>query len=71
MLNSPTSRIAGRIFHLNVFAYNVIFCPLFTTDIPELVFLDPDSVIPGALVPVLLEKDQGSGTLYNAQDFAV
>ncbi|MEH6548799.1 MAG: SDR family oxidoreductase [Pseudomonadales bacterium] len=30
---------------------------------------DPDSVIPGALVPALLEKDQGSGTQYNAQDY--
>ena len=28
----------------------------------------PDSVIPGALVPVLLEKEKGSGTLYQAQD---
>jgi 3-oxoacyl-[acyl-carrier protein] reductase len=30
---------------------------------------DPDSVIPGALVPVLLEKEMGSGALYNAQDY--
>ncbi|NQV15609.1 SDR family oxidoreductase [bacterium] len=30
----------------------------------------PDSVIPGALVPVLLEKKMGSGKLYNAQDYA-
>ena len=30
---------------------------------------EPDTVIPGALVPVLLEKDGGSGVLYNAQDF--
>lgn len=29
----------------------------------------PDTVIPGALVPVLLEKDKGSGILYNAQDY--
>ena len=29
----------------------------------------PDSVIPGALVPVLLEKEKGSGELYNAQDY--
>jgi NAD(P)-dependent dehydrogenase (short-subunit alcohol dehydrogenase family) len=29
---------------------------------------DPDSVLPGALVPVLLEKDQGSGHLFCAQD---
>ena len=29
----------------------------------------PDSVIPGALVPVLLEKVEGSGGLYNAQDY--
>ncbi len=29
----------------------------------------PDSVIPGALVPVLLDKDGGSGVLYNAQNF--
>ncbi|MCG6201703.1 SDR family NAD(P)-dependent oxidoreductase [Psychromonas antarctica] len=31
---------------------------------------DPDSVLPGALVPVLLEKDQGSGLLFCAQDYA-
>lgn len=30
---------------------------------------DPDSVIPGALIPVLLEREEGSGTLYNAQDY--
>ncbi len=30
---------------------------------------DPDSVIPGALVPVLLEQDKGSGVLYVAQDY--
>ncbi|GGB05858.1 short-chain dehydrogenase [Agarivorans gilvus] len=30
----------------------------------------PDSVIPGALVPVLLEDDAGSGQLYCAQDYA-
>jgi len=29
----------------------------------------PDSVLPGALVPLLLEKQKGSGTLYNAQDY--
>ena len=29
----------------------------------------PDSVIPGALVPVLLEKEKGSGVLYQAQDY--
>lgn len=32
---------------------------------------DPDSVIPGALVPVLLNKDEGSGKLYSAQDYAI
>lgn len=31
---------------------------------------DPDSVLPGALVPVLLEKEEGSGKLYCAQDYA-
>lgn len=30
---------------------------------------DPDSVIPGALVPVLLEKESGSGQLYEAQSY--
>ena len=30
---------------------------------------DPDTVIPGALVPVLLDKDAGSGNLYRAQDY--
>jgi len=30
---------------------------------------DPDSVIPGALVPVLLDKEKGSGVLYQAQDY--
>jgi len=29
---------------------------------------DPDSVLPGALVPVLLPKEAGSGGLYKAQD---
>lgn len=29
---------------------------------------DPDSVLPGALVPVLLEKEAGSGKLYCAQE---
>lgn len=31
---------------------------------------DPDSVLPGALVPVLLEQEEGSGKLYPAQDYA-
>lgn len=31
----------------------------------------PDSVIPGALVPALLEKSAGSGKLYLAQDYVV
>lgn len=31
----------------------------------------PDSVLPGALIPVLLEKEKGSGVLYNAQDYAL
>lgn len=30
---------------------------------------DPDSVLPGALVPVLLDQEQGSGQLYLAQDY--
>jgi len=30
---------------------------------------DPDSVIPGAIVPVLLERSKGSGVLYRAQDY--
>lgn len=30
---------------------------------------DPDTVLPGALVPVLLEQDKGSGTMYSAQDY--
>jgi 3-oxoacyl-[acyl-carrier protein] reductase len=30
---------------------------------------DPDTVLPGALVPVLLEKDAGSGTFYRAQEY--
>ncbi|NQU30141.1 MAG: SDR family NAD(P)-dependent oxidoreductase [Anaerolineae bacterium] len=30
----------------------------------------PDSVLPGALVPVLLEKEKGSGVLYNALDYS-
>ena len=29
----------------------------------------PDTVIPGALVPALLDKDAGSGVLYRAQDY--
>jgi len=32
---------------------------------------DPDTVLPGALVPVLLEKEKGSGILYNAQDYVI
>ncbi|MBN2509517.1 MAG: SDR family NAD(P)-dependent oxidoreductase [Spirochaetales bacterium] len=31
---------------------------------------DPDSVLPGALVPVLLDQEAGSGKLYRAQDYA-
>lgn len=31
---------------------------------------DPDSVLPGALVPMLLDREQGSGGLYLAQDYA-
>jgi len=31
---------------------------------------DPDTVIPGALVPVLIEQEKGSGVLYCAQDYA-
>ncbi len=30
----------------------------------------PDSVIPGAMVPVLLEKEEGSGKHFAAQDYA-
>ena len=30
---------------------------------------DPDSVLPGALIPVLLDQEQGSGTLYCAQNY--
>lgn len=30
---------------------------------------NPDTVLPGALVPVLLEKEAGSGVLYQAQDY--
>jgi len=29
----------------------------------------PDSVLPGALVPVLLDQEGGSGVMYNAQDY--
>jgi 3-oxoacyl-[acyl-carrier protein] reductase len=29
---------------------------------------DPDSVLPGALVPILLENEQGSGILYQCQE---
>ena len=32
---------------------------------------DPDTVLPGALVPVLLERRAGSGKLYRAQDYRV
>jgi 3-oxoacyl-[acyl-carrier protein] reductase len=31
---------------------------------------DPDRVLPGALVPVLLEEKEGSGKLYHAMDYA-
>jgi NAD(P)-dependent dehydrogenase (short-subunit alcohol dehydrogenase family) len=31
---------------------------------------DPDKVLPGALVPVLLEEKEGSGKLYHAMDYA-
>ena len=30
---------------------------------------DPDSVLPGALVPVLLDEKEGSGRLYHAMDY--
>ena len=30
---------------------------------------DPHSVIPEALIPVLLDKMEGSGSLYQAQDY--
>ncbi len=30
---------------------------------------DPDSVVPGALVPVLIEQSAGSGELYQAQNY--
>jgi 3-oxoacyl-[acyl-carrier protein] reductase len=30
---------------------------------------DPDSVIPGALVPIFIEQSAGSGELYQAQDY--
>jgi NAD(P)-dependent dehydrogenase (short-subunit alcohol dehydrogenase family) len=30
---------------------------------------DPDTVLPGALIPVLLAKKMGSGQLYQAQDY--
>ncbi|MFW6264779.1 MAG: SDR family NAD(P)-dependent oxidoreductase [Bacillota bacterium] len=30
----------------------------------------PETVIPGALVPALLEKEEGSGKLYRAQDYS-
>jgi NAD(P)-dependent dehydrogenase (short-subunit alcohol dehydrogenase family) len=31
---------------------------------------DPDSVLPGAMVPVLLDEKEGSGKLYHAMDYA-
>lgn len=31
---------------------------------------DPDSVVPGALVPILIEQSAGSGELYQAQNYA-
>jgi NAD(P)-dependent dehydrogenase (short-subunit alcohol dehydrogenase family) len=31
---------------------------------------DPDKVLPGALVPVLLDEKEGSGKLYHAIDYA-
>jgi short-subunit dehydrogenase len=31
---------------------------------------DPDKVLPGALMPVLLEEKEGSGKLYHAMDYA-
>jgi NAD(P)-dependent dehydrogenase (short-subunit alcohol dehydrogenase family) len=31
----------------------------------------PDSVLPGALVPILLDKAAGSGNLYKAQDYVI
>lgn len=31
---------------------------------------DPDTVLPGALVPILLEKESGSGVLYEAQNYS-
>jgi len=31
---------------------------------------DPDSVLPGALVPLLLEQEKGSGKLYPAQEYS-
>ena len=31
----------------------------------------PDSVLPGALVPILLDKTAGSGNLYKAQDYVI
>lgn len=31
---------------------------------------DPDSVLPGALVPVLLDEKGGSGTMYHAMDYS-
>lgn len=30
----------------------------------------PESVLPGAIIPVILENDGGSGNLYRAQDYA-
>ena len=31
----------------------------------------PDSVIPGALVPIFIDQAEGSGKLYQAQDYAI
>lgn len=31
---------------------------------------DPDSVLPGAMVPVLLDEKEGSGRLYHAMDYS-
>lgn len=30
---------------------------------------DPDSVLPGAIIPILLDNDSQSGTIYHAQDY--
>jgi hypothetical protein len=31
----------------------------------------PETVISGALIPVLIEKEKGSGSLYLAQDYVM